>query len=285
MSIIRYGAAIWGNKEYSCINAVHNRMCRYYLGVGKFTPNAAIQGDMGVRLPWQFQKLEICRQWCRFVNMPDQRLNKKVFIWCNKQNVKNWNYKVRSFLISADKTVYTEIEHELDKSSFLNDVKECTERANEQQWLEEVNRVNSKCKKGKNKLRTYNTFKSKFTSEPYVYLIMPRSHRSAYAKFRCGTAPIKLETGRYEGIPVEDRICPVCQNGVEDEQHVLLECPKYDDIRTQLLTDMSTVVNVNGFSKQEVLKCILGSNNEFVVKKSAKACDMILKLRMQTLYK
>ena len=42
--IIRYGASIWGHKEYS----VHNRMCRYFLGVGKFTPNAAVQGDVGL---------------------------------------------------------------------------------------------------------------------------------------------------------------------------------------------------------------------------------------------
>ena len=47
MSIIRYGASIWGHKEYPCINAVHNRMCRYFLGVSKFTPNAAVNGDMG----------------------------------------------------------------------------------------------------------------------------------------------------------------------------------------------------------------------------------------------
>ena len=62
MSIIRYGASIWGHKEYSSINAVHNRMCRYYLGVGTFTLNAAIQGDMGLWLPWTYQRIEICTQ-------------------------------------------------------------------------------------------------------------------------------------------------------------------------------------------------------------------------------
>ena len=115
---------------------------------------------------------------------------------------------------------------------------------------------------------------------------MPRAHRSAYAKCHCGTAPIKLETGRYEGLAVEDRICPICQKGVEDEQHVLLECSLYDDIRVQLLRDISTVFsNVYAYSKQEVLKCILGSKNDFIVKKSARGYYMILKKRMQTLYK
>ena len=37
-------------------------------------------------------------------------------------------------------------------------------------------------------------------------MVMQKDHRSTYAKFRCGTAPIKLKTGRYEGLAVEDRI-------------------------------------------------------------------------------
>ena len=49
--VIAYGSAIWGFKDYSCINAVFNRACRFYLGVGKYTPNAAVQGDMGWCLP------------------------------------------------------------------------------------------------------------------------------------------------------------------------------------------------------------------------------------------
>ena len=36
LSIINYGSAIWGAKEYSIINSVHNRACRFFLGVGKY---------------------------------------------------------------------------------------------------------------------------------------------------------------------------------------------------------------------------------------------------------
>ena len=46
-SVISYGAAIWGTKSYSCINAVQNRAMRFYLGTGKYTPTAALFGDMG----------------------------------------------------------------------------------------------------------------------------------------------------------------------------------------------------------------------------------------------
>ena len=67
---------------------------------------------------------------------------------------------------------------------------------------------------------------------------MPKTHRSAYAKFRCGVAPIRLETGRYEGLDESDRTCFQCPDMVENEQHVLLECPLYNDIRLKYLEQL-----------------------------------------------
>ena len=40
--IISYGAAIWGSKSFTCINAVQNRAMRFFLGTGKYTPTASI---------------------------------------------------------------------------------------------------------------------------------------------------------------------------------------------------------------------------------------------------
>ena len=45
-SVIDYGASIWGFTDYTCINAVHHRACRFFMGVGKYTPNAAVNGEM-----------------------------------------------------------------------------------------------------------------------------------------------------------------------------------------------------------------------------------------------
>ena len=88
---------------------------------------------------------------------------------------------------------------------------------------------------GGNKLRTYKLFKQIFQAENYCKVIMWSCHRSAFAKFRCGVAPIRLETGRDEGLPVDERVCPFCQIDVEDEMHVLLNCDIYDSIRSELL--------------------------------------------------
>ena len=37
--------------------------------------------------------------------------------------------------------------------------------------------------------------------ENYVNARIPLKHRSAIAKCRCGVAPLRLETGRYENLP------------------------------------------------------------------------------------
>ena len=44
--VIAYCTAVRGDKTYSCINAVQNRVMKFFLGVGKYTPNAAVSGGM-----------------------------------------------------------------------------------------------------------------------------------------------------------------------------------------------------------------------------------------------
>ena len=36
------------------------------------------------------------------------------------------------------------------------------------------------------------------------------------AKFRAGVAPLRIETGRYEGFPEAERKCTFCKDSVED---------------------------------------------------------------------
>ncbi len=36
---------------------------------------------------------------------------------------------------------------------------------------------------------------------------------------------MRLETGRYEGLEVEDHICPIYKNEIETEEHVITRCP------------------------------------------------------------
>ena len=48
--VIAYDVAVWGDKTYSCINADQNRAMGFFLGVGNYTSNAVVSGDIGCHI-------------------------------------------------------------------------------------------------------------------------------------------------------------------------------------------------------------------------------------------
>ena len=56
-----------------------------------------------------------------------------------------------------------------------------------------------------------------------------------------GTAPIKIETGRYQNLDLSERVCFHCASCIEDEEHVLMVCPIYEDLRMSLVNEAMLV--------------------------------------------
>jgi hypothetical protein len=106
---------------------------------------------------------------------------------------------------------------------------------------------------------------------------MPPRHRAAFSKFRCGVAPLRLETGRFEGLSVENRKCPFCDS-VEDESHVLFDCFLYDDLRDILFKKALSIDN-NFSSLSTVDKLVFLFTNHHIVRLCAKTCYDILQRR------
>ena len=109
-------------------------------------------------------------------------------------------------------------------------------------WRQDLARNNALRGTGGNKLVTYRLFKHDYGTEHYISFICPKRQRSAYAKFRCGVAPLRNETGRYERLEVTDRTCVICNMGVETEEHVLLTCSLYVDLREKYLLLYRTIL-------------------------------------------
>ena len=134
--------------------------------------------------------------------------------------------------------------HRLAVRATLNTVNTTLQVYFENCWREKLNAEFARGgpDAGGNKLRTYTRFKESYTTEQYVRIIIQKKYRSAYAKFRCGLAPIKLESCRYglNHVPVDQRLCEEC-NVVEDECHVIMYCTLYTDIRDQLFTEISEI--------------------------------------------
>ena len=160
------------------------------------------------------------------MKLPDIRINKRIYVWSESMSCKrvsNWNYKVTDMLNILEMHRFVDPNIHINISTKLFQIK-CTKFFTDQ-WNKIVNKESAKRGIGGSKLRTYRLFKQRYETELYATNIYNKGHKSALAKFR-------LETGRYKGLSIEERLCQVCDmHVVEDEKHVLLECPLYTPTR------------------------------------------------------
>ena len=60
------------------------------------------------------------------------------------------------------------------------------------------------------------------------------------AQLRMGILPLRIETGRYTNMKIQDRLCQICNCGdVEDELHFLFTCNHYIDERQVFKQELS----------------------------------------------
>ena len=285
--VISYGAAIWGTKSYSCISAVQNRAMRFFLGTGKYTPNASLYGDMGWQPPLIKQWKCICKTWFRLKCMTNDRLNKRVFEWSvsnARTSCKNWVYIVKKHFQSLRCGAYAELNNVFSKSSLVQDVSNAMQTKFTDEWQQSVNQIEGNRGRGLNKLRTYRLFKTQYGTERYCQLLLPLKHRSAFAKFRMGVAPLNIEIGRYRNLAREERVCPFCLDTIEDETHAMLICDNYSDIRGPLFRKAQNLTHdFNLLSDADKMKFLF--SNQELIRMCAKTCYNILEKRSFSLYR
>jgi hypothetical protein len=75
--------------------------------------------------------------------------------------------------------------------------------------------------------------------ETWAYHLQRYDQIRAVAQFRTGSHWLAIRTGRWQGRPRHERVCPHCRDVVEDELH-LFECPLYEELRAQHLSFMAS---------------------------------------------
>ena len=102
-------------------------------------------------------------------------------------------------------------------------------------------------------LRTYNTFKQRYVTEPYLYLVKNINYMVALSRFRSSSRTLEIERGRYSNpiIPLQERLCMVCLV-LEDKRHLLFHCVLYDGECRQLLIKIEA--RYDGFLSLDIHK-------------------------------
>jgi len=265
---------------------VQHRAERFFLGLGKYAPNCALQGELDWKSQEQKQWLCCTRLWCRLLNMDNNRLTKCVFMWAfNKANngIKNWLSAFKMFMQTIGMDHICELQPLFTKQILL-DLDLILYEFCATKWYATLSRVEGVNGRGLNKLRTYRKFKTNLHVEHYVKDVWSKRERSAFAKFRCGVAPLHIETGRYTNVSLNERLCVLCNvHQVEDEFHVLMVCDMYTDIRNSLLECCFELdPELQHKSLQDVFIFIMSDPR--MARQSAKACLNILNRRRSFMY-
>jgi len=229
--ILDYCSETWGFQNYASVNTVQNKAIRIFLGVHRFAPLAAIHGDMGWTDPQVRRHVTMIRFWNRIVDMEDTRLPKIILKWDISLRKNTWSNDVKTIF---NKCEMLQAYNRLDKVN-INAVWASLHEHFCNKWKDEVN--------SKPKLRTYKSFKAIYKAEPYVLSFMSRSQRSVISQLRSGILPLAIETGRWNNVTLEERLCKLCNdNSIEDEIHFIFQCPFYNTTRRNFLDH---VVDVN----------------------------------------
>lgn len=241
----------------SFIEKLNIRLCKFLLGVSRKASNLAVMGELG-RYPFYIDVIvTMLKYWLRLHNLDSSK--DKLLCETLKENYSMFENGEHCWLnciyLILKELKMLNLFH--NPQSFTNrimfTVKKELQCRFERKWKTDINFSKSRTDPTSgNKLRTYASFKSRFSCEAYTKLNNFQERR-ILSQFRISTHRLEIQKGRYTmpKTPVGNRICKQCDRGlIEDELHFLLVCPKYDLFRDAHIIKKISNVNFHNLSTE-----------------------------------
>ena len=91
------------------------------------------------------------------------------------------------------------------------------------------------------KYKLFWELKKNHSGQPSSYLLTIKNlkHRKALTKLRMANTNLEIQTGRFKNIEYKNRTCKICMNEVETEEHFLLKCKAFDNLRETMLQQIT----------------------------------------------
>ena len=216
-SILNFGADVWGSHEATDIELVHTKFLRRILKVKKSTNLTALYGELG-RIPLVvYRKVIVIKYWIKMLHQSDSSLVKQMYMLLksdtdlnNNYNGKNWAYQIKSILQQRGVEFIWNQQFEIEIP--FNIIRQRIFDMHYQRWYSEIN--------NSNRLMSYCIFKHEFVLEKYLNLQFENKYKVALTRFRTSSHDLFIETGRYENVPRNQRLCKFCNiKQIEDEYH------------------------------------------------------------------
>ena len=229
--ILLYCSQVWGYRNTYVLDKVFLGYLKQMLGVRITTSNCATYSETRV-LPFSVScQYNMVKYWIKLVNGDRARPDFKSFFFLKENidaNVKgNWAKEVKSVLDNCGLSYLWNYDHIDNVTAVLGLIHQRLQDQMQTQIMSDV------CHSAK--LYSFSQFKIVFGQEKYLHCILNFKHRQALSCMRLVSHDLEIEVGRRSSIPRHERICKLCSNGIEDEQHFLLVCDKLAQVRLQYL--------------------------------------------------
>ena len=230
--IMQYGAEIWGlDKAAQHCEKVHLFALKKFLSVDMRTPNDLVYKELN-RFPVTVNSALSCiRFWLKLLHMEDTRLPKKAYIMLRNLDARGkttWVTNVRLCLYRYGFGYVWLHQGVGGVKEFLCTFKQRMIDCRWQNWSEHVNESNRFC--------MYRLFCGSLQNFPsYLNLDMDSHLKFIMTKFRFGVSDLTVHHYRYRHYTPRDLICPMCNNGEENEVHFMFCCPFYKELREKFI--------------------------------------------------
>ena len=237
------------------LETTHLKMLKWILGVHRKANNNFCYGDTG-RMPLAISVLPQCISYfMRAAQATDGNVNTLLHHTFQEQKqlklswYKTWSHIVDESCIAKPNLPPSAAARSHFAETFIA------------HWREELLH--------QPKMSFYSTTKLDFHEEPYLQM-QSKSHRQSIAKLRSSSHDLRVETGRYrknqsQSPPSKtDRACRFCHSIdniywleqlpffeepiLENEVHVVTECPGYHNIRLTLSDNLKSLIMLKAFS-------------------------------------
>ena len=256
--IALYNSEVWGNillpnnigatkkllnETYirNIVERLQNRFLKYILGVNIKSTNWAVRSELG-RTPLTIKVYERIIKYYQHICNTKSKILQEALITnkeLNTRGVKTWYNgfkRILEFMKLDEKTITESTKTDrIIKATFKNLYNKSWDEERKQQRL-----------KGKHQI--YAEIKTKNCFERYIEIEGNMNIRKAITKMRISSHKFPIETGRYEKREKSDRICPLCCNGVGNEEHYIFEC---DD---KIITNVRKECTINIYKKSPQIK-------------------------------
>ena len=233
--ILTYACEVWGFCKAEQMDRMYLGFLKYLACVRKTVPTAYIYNEFGVFPLSLLRKIRIIKFWLKILNMNDTHPVKLIYnllLRDSNQNakVKNWVTLLKEMLeINGFGNVWSDQGVPSAKIFLIDFEQRCKDIFIQNNNAEIYN---------SSEHRLYRYLSHEHGLAWYLNNIKEKYIRVALTKLRLGSHNFLIERGRWGRVKIDffDRRCDECDE-VEDEYHIVLKCPRFNDLRKNLISN------------------------------------------------